>query len=59
MVMPAFGSYTGGLNIREEPFTSLLPHPRVGLLGETRIFHVNPAHLIDEPGSMARVSRLA
>lgn len=59
MILPAFGTFTGGLNVREQAIAQLLPTPRIALLGEDKLFEVNCRHLVDEPGSLDRVHRIA
>jgi metallophosphoesterase superfamily enzyme len=45
MVMPAFGAFTGGLNIRDRAFAPLFAGPDVvaHMLGRSRL-HAVPAH---------------
>jgi len=54
LVMPAFGSFTGGLNILDEAFASWLPRPRVCLIGERRLFPVDHRHLVGETAAQNR-----
>lgn len=42
-ILPAFGAYTGGLNIRESVFSALFPADRsVHVLGRSRVYNINP-----------------
>jgi DNA ligase-associated metallophosphoesterase len=41
LILPAFGAYAGGLNIRDEAFAGLFRHaPLIGALGTTRVHAV-------------------
>lgn len=43
LVMPAFGSYTGGLNVSDAAFSALWPQPpapRLHLIGRSRVYSV-------------------
>lgn len=41
-IMPAFGAYAGGLNLRDSAFANLFPHqaPSVHVLGRDRVYRV-------------------
>lgn len=58
MIMPAFGSFTGGLNVLDPAIADWLPRPSIGLLGEQRLYFVNCNHLVHEPGSLSHVHQL-
>lgn len=49
-IMPAFGAYTGGLNIRDAAFAPLFSRAawRVHALGRERLYAIAPAHLLDD-----------
>ena len=42
MIMPAFGSYTGALSVRSEPFSALFEDFHVWMIGE-KALHRFPA----------------
>lgn len=45
LVMPAFGAYAGGLNVRDAAFAPIFPHGCVALvLGRSRLHSVAPTH---------------
>ncbi len=47
LVMPAFGTYTGGLNVSDPAITQLFPRGgRVFLLGRERLFSFALAHAL-------------
>lgn len=48
MIMPAFGAYTGGLNIRDRAFAGLFDEERMSavLLGRERVFHIAARFLV-------------
>jgi DNA ligase-associated metallophosphoesterase len=49
LVMPAFGAYAGGLNVRDTAFTPLFPNGCHALmLGRTRVYPAGPGHLVDD-----------
>ncbi|MEM9989346.1 MAG: ligase-associated DNA damage response endonuclease PdeM [Pseudomonadota bacterium] len=49
LIMPAFGAFTGGLNILHEAFTPHLQHPlEIYLKGKTRLYKVPPTSLQTE-----------
>lgn len=50
IILPAFGAYTGGLNVRDQAFTQLFPEQDfiVHLLGDTRTYAAAPPQLIDD-----------
>lgn len=54
LVMPAFGSFTGGLNVLDDAFVSWLPRPSVCLIGDRQLFPVNRRHLIGETAAQNR-----
>ncbi|MEM7429639.1 MAG: ligase-associated DNA damage response endonuclease PdeM [Pseudomonadota bacterium] len=47
LVMPAFGAYTGGLNVRSEPFAPVFPSGKfwAWLLGRDSIYRIHSRHL--------------
>jgi uncharacterized protein len=49
MVMPAFGAFTGGLNVRDEAFAPLFPRACTALmLGRTRVYAAPPTRLLPD-----------
>lgn len=48
LIMPSFGAYTGGLNIRHEAFAGLFTDASLSaiLLGKERVFHISARNLI-------------
>jgi metallophosphoesterase superfamily enzyme len=47
MVLPAFGAYTGGLNVRHRAFAGLFaPTLTAHLLGDRRLYAFAAAHCI-------------
>ena len=61
MVMPAFGAYAGGLNVRDRAFTNVFPTLAftAHMLGERRVYAVAakalPAGLIVPPVRLAMI----
>ncbi len=47
LIMPAFGAYTGGLNVRSEAFASVFPSGKfwTWLLGRDSIYRIHSRHL--------------
>jgi metallophosphoesterase superfamily enzyme len=49
LVMPAFGAYTGGLNVCDDAFTPLFPDGATALvIGRDRVLPASPARLLDD-----------
>lgn len=50
IILPAFGAYTGGLNVLDKAFAPLFPDQNfiVHLLGDTRTYMAGPAQLLDD-----------
>jgi DNA ligase-associated metallophosphoesterase len=49
LVMPAFGAYTGGLNVRDEAFGALFPRGCTALmLGRARVYAAPPHRLVGD-----------
>ena len=48
MILPSFGAYTGGLNIRDAAFDGLFSEARLSavLLGSGRVFHIGGRNLV-------------
>ncbi len=48
MILPSFGAYTGGLNIRDSAFSGLFNQDRLSaiLLGRGRVFHIGGRNLV-------------
>ncbi len=48
MIMPSFGAYTGGLNIRHQAFSGLFSEDKLSavLLGNGRVFHIAGRNLV-------------
>lgn len=48
LIMPAFGTYAGGLNVRAEPFARVFGENRISvwMLGRDRVYRVNPSLLL-------------
>ena len=48
LILPAFGAYTGGLNIRDEAFSGLfdIASQKVWMLGRDTIFEIGSRHLV-------------
>lgn len=46
MILPAFGAYTGGLNVLDAAFDGLCPVPCIHVLGERRVLRIDPARLV-------------
>lgn len=48
LIMPSFGAYTGGLNIRHKAFNGLFNESAVSaiLLGNKRVFHISAKNLV-------------
>jgi hypothetical protein len=47
--MPAFGAFTGGLNICDEAFEPLFPHGAMALvLGKERVLPAPPERLLND-----------
>lgn len=48
LIMPSFGAYTGGLNIRHKAFNGLFNESAVSaiLLGNNRVFHISAKNLV-------------
>lgn len=48
MILPSFGAFTGGLNIRHEAFNGLFAEERMSavLLGKGRVFHIGGRALV-------------
>ena len=48
MILPSFGAYTGGLNIRDAAFDGLFSEERLSavLLGSGRVFHIGARNLV-------------
>lgn len=48
MILPSFGAFTGGLNIRHEAFSGLFEERRLSavLLGRERVFHIGARALV-------------
>jgi DNA ligase-associated metallophosphoesterase len=48
MILPSFGAYTGGLNIRHSAFDGLFDQTRLSavLLGKKRVFHISARNLV-------------
>lgn len=48
MIIPSFGAYTGGLNIRHEAFNGLFEKSKLSavLLGQERVFHIAGKSLV-------------
>ncbi len=48
LIMPSFGAYTGGLNIRDRAFDGLFDQERMSavLLGRERVFHIAARFLV-------------
>ncbi|MGB7335356.1 MAG: ligase-associated DNA damage response endonuclease PdeM [Salaquimonas sp.] len=48
LIMPSFGAYTGGLNIRHDAFDNLFDQERLSavLLGKNRVFHIAGKNLV-------------
>jgi len=48
MILPSFGAYTGGLNIRHSAFDGLFDQSRLSavLLGNKRVFHIAARNLV-------------
>lgn len=53
LLMPAYGSFTGGLNVLEEPINGLFPSAFCAyLLGDARVFRFPDAVLAAEPAAL-------
>jgi metallophosphoesterase superfamily enzyme len=49
MVMPAFGAYTGGLNVRDEAFASVFPNGAMALvLGKNSVLPAPASRLLPD-----------
>jgi metallophosphoesterase superfamily enzyme len=49
LVMPAFGAFTGGLNICDDVFAPIFPHGAMAfVLGKTRVAPAPWARLLDD-----------
>lgn len=48
LIMPSFGTYTGGLNIRHKAFNDLFNESKLSaiLLGNKRVFHISEKNLV-------------
>ncbi len=49
MVMPAFGAYAGGLNVRDDAFSTLFPNDCYALMmGRSRVYPAGPDRLVGD-----------
>jgi len=48
LILPSFGAYTGGLNIRDRAFAGLFVESRLSalVLGSNRVFHISARNLV-------------
>lgn len=48
LIMPAFGAFTGGLNIKHQAFSGLFDESNINavLLGKDRVFHIGGTNLV-------------
>jgi hypothetical protein len=55
LVLPAFGAFTGGLNVRDREFAGLFPHGfRAHVVGRSRIHAFDGRRLLPDPPAPAR-----
>lgn len=54
LVMPAMGAFTGGLNVLDDAFASVVPNPVAWVLGEAGVYPVAPEYLALDAGANRR-----
>jgi DNA ligase-associated metallophosphoesterase len=57
LILPAFGAYTGGLDVRDPAFLPLFRRRfHAWMLGDRQVFPIPAARLVADPGQMAEAS---
>lgn len=56
LVMPAFGAYTGGLNVLDAAFAKIFLEPTAWAMGRRLVYPIAPRLLVEDPGDVARIA---